>query len=310
MSDEIRVQITADSSGFSGGAADAESKVESLGGKLRDLKSEATSSGRTAKFFAEELTSIIPGAEGAAGSLKQLIAVGLSGGGAFAAFELAVAVLGHVNDAIKEEEQELKDLRTAHVETMNAVEDGVRTAARAYQGWQTATQALGQSLEDGVNAKVRALRQQADELRASTKDSLFGDVMGSDGAKIANIKAQIQALQATLAGGKTQSLLGGLQDKENISEQKRVGDETIALIASQSDQVFRIKTETEQRIAEVNRRMAKAAADANTELAQTFANEAFAINQAADAQIYDLRRSRALQFNSDMANSNRRISLK
>ena len=112
MSDsEISVKIGADSSDFEAGAESAGEASDGLAGKLRDLKSEGTSAGRTARFFAADLAEIIPGADGAAGSLQKLIQIGLEGfsiGGALTAAALAASTLKSAFEADAQAAAELR----------------------------------------------------------------------------------------------------------------------------------------------------------------------------------------------------------
>src|SRR5258706_9249346 len=100
----VEVRFGANAEGLRRGAGEAKQHVDSLLGKLREFKSEQVGQLRTAKFFANELTEIGGGADIAKGALRDLIAVGLSGGGIAMAFEGALFVLKRLHEHFKESE--------------------------------------------------------------------------------------------------------------------------------------------------------------------------------------------------------------
>src|SRR2546421_7471088 len=94
MADQVQVVIGADTSGIRRGATEAQGHIDGLLAHLKEFKQETVATGRQAKFFAAELAEIIPGADGAKSAIRDLIAVGLAGGGIGALVEGTKFLIG------------------------------------------------------------------------------------------------------------------------------------------------------------------------------------------------------------------------
>jgi hypothetical protein len=99
----VEVKINADASGFRSGSNEAKAHVDGLLSHIKEFKSEAVSSGRQARFFANELAEIVPGADGAKEAIRNLIAVGLGAGGIESMIAAAKLLVGVFHELTEEE---------------------------------------------------------------------------------------------------------------------------------------------------------------------------------------------------------------
>lgn len=130
---------------------------------LREFKSEATQNSRVAKFFANDLAAIIPGADGAAQSMRSLIAIGMGGASPFAAIELGVLIFEKVNEKIHEAEAEAKALADAYRHTARSAGDAFEAVERGLHP-VTQTQAAWGAEVRKVRDENRKLDDQIGEL--------------------------------------------------------------------------------------------------------------------------------------------------
>ena len=279
-------------------ASQASQEHEGFNETLRSFKKEAAGSAKVAGFYANKLDEVIPGASGAKSAVKGLIAAMLEGGGIGAGIEVAVVAFGQLREMIDEEHARASELRKVHREAFAAVEDGVRSAAHAYAAWHTATEGVERSLQEGVTVKVRALREQIDEIHAKTKESFFGDVFGSDAGKIQSLASQMRALQNSVSGRKGASLLDALQAKETLSEMERVAHEGIRITAEMGTEEFRIKTETSEKTHALDLKIGAATAKGLTDLAATYVTEKEQLETQSAEKVRRLRIAATNSFNS------------
>jgi hypothetical protein len=81
-----------------GGAKEAGGHIKDFSAVLREFKSEQVSDARTARFFAGELLSIVPAADGTKGALQDLISIGLSGSAFSAGIEAVKLITGLMHE--------------------------------------------------------------------------------------------------------------------------------------------------------------------------------------------------------------------
>src|SRR6266851_5811069 len=79
-SNVVEVRFGADISGLRSGAREAAGHVDSLRSVMLGMKAEATQTGRAARFFANDIASMIPASLDAKGAIQDLFAIMLSGG--------------------------------------------------------------------------------------------------------------------------------------------------------------------------------------------------------------------------------------
>jgi hypothetical protein len=107
------------------GAEGAKKKHEGFISTLREFKSEATQNSRVARFFANDLAAIIPGADGAGTALRSLIGIGLGGATVFSAIELGVFALERMKEKSEEAAVEAKKLNDAYTSVKQSASDAL-----------------------------------------------------------------------------------------------------------------------------------------------------------------------------------------
>lgn len=158
------------------GATAAGNPFEGLTDKLREFKGEATSNGRVARFLANELAEIVPGANAAGGAMKSLIAIGLGGASIFSGIELGVFALGKLNESMEETKKLAKEVSDAERDTGRAVQESLEAVERGLHP-TTATQAAWGAEVRKTNAENRKLEDQISTL--IPKVGGVGDTMKS-----------------------------------------------------------------------------------------------------------------------------------
>lgn len=168
MADQNTVQVVigANTEGIRRGSQEAQGAVDDILAKLKEFKGEAVQTGREARFFANELASIIPGAGGAAGALKELLAVGLSGSAIGAASE-AVKLLVGVFHELKEKENAAREQVQKYVDEADKSLEAVKTKVDALLlSWKNLTAAQTIAATDLQIAKDREKDADAEALKA------------------------------------------------------------------------------------------------------------------------------------------------
>lgn len=165
MSDPVTVVIGADTTGFRKGAQEAKDHVSSLIGSLKEFKSEAVSTGRSARFFATELAEVIPGAEGAKNAMRDLIKVGLSGFGMIGAIEGVIFVLKQLKEAGAEEEKQLKEIAEEYKKVGTEGKKAYEQIQRSLLGLSPAQMQWAKDVEATIEAlgKVRVAIKDVEE---------------------------------------------------------------------------------------------------------------------------------------------------
>lgn len=210
---KIELVISADASGFRRGAQEARDHVSSLLGDLKSFKSEAVSTGREARFFANELGSIIPGADGAKDAVRDLIAVGLAGGGIGAMVE-SVKLLATVFKEVTAEEDKAKEDFKKFIDDQTKSVDALKTSVeKMLLVMQGATRAQVLDFEqthdllEQKKVKTKALADATEYLAAVQKiaDDATSDAAGADIAllaaqkRVAGIQDELKAIDDLIA---------------------------------------------------------------------------------------------------------------
>lgn len=303
-------------SGFGGAANDATDHAESFSESLRELKSEATQTGRTANYFATQLTEIIPGAEGAGGALKKMFAIGLEGASLGSGLELAVLVLGTLKEKIQEHEREMVELRRLHFDTWTAIAEALRNVAREFETPLTRVQATMRGLMDGMQKQVAELKHQLGELITKDTQSTWsqalqvasGGLLGLDPA-IKSTKEKIEQLTEAmkkLSEGTSASISAAADE---YVRNTAVGYERIrSLAVANSDDIVRIQVETNNRLAEMQRTIPDSDPSKAGQLAM--------VKAEAEERVNELRRERLVEhakagvaIEMESANAYERIAL-
>jgi hypothetical protein len=161
MSDQaVVVKIGANIEQLRSGAREASGHIESLTSKLKEFKSEQVGQFRTARFFAAELQEIGLGADVAKGALRDLIAVGLSGGGIVMAFEGALFVLKRLHDHFKENEEAAKKLK----ETAEKLDDALLKIRDSFGPPKSATQQAWLDWLRPIHKEMDAIQKKIDDI--------------------------------------------------------------------------------------------------------------------------------------------------
>lgn len=130
--------MAASSRAVSQSAQNVEGRFLKLGATLKDFRREQMAQGRQARFLADEISSIIPGAEGAGGSLRGLLGIfveatagGLSLGLAFEAVKFGLEA---VNASAKEAADFQKILADAHTKATASLNEYLDAARQQTEG--------------------------------------------------------------------------------------------------------------------------------------------------------------------------------
>jgi len=161
----VEVRFGANAEGLRRGAGEAKQHVDSLLGKLREFKSEQVGQLRTAKFFANELTEIGGGADIAKGALRDLIAVGLSGGGIAMAFEGSLFVLKRLHEHFKESEEAAKKLK----ETSEKLDEALQKISDSFGPPKSETQKAWLAWLRPIEKEMEGLQKKIDDILEAGK---------------------------------------------------------------------------------------------------------------------------------------------
>jgi hypothetical protein len=212
-------------------AKGADKAQQGLLGTLRDVQREQRTQGRMAKFWASEITEIIPAAEGAKGALQGLIGFGVEGlmggvgiGLAIEGVKLLVALVS----SIGEEERKAQAAADKFAETL-----GKQTAAI----WKNV---------DALRARrehVPDFQYEAKQRLEERREDLGGRTLPEEQARLrAELAAADAALNARFAGGKAYDAGGGKWEtallnhkREELSIQQRLAQVTQQIIAIEAE---------------------------------------------------------------------------
>jgi hypothetical protein len=126
-------------------AQNVEGRFLKLGNVLKDFRREQVAQGRQARFLADEIASIVPGADAAGSSMRGLLGVfveatagGLSFGLAFEALKLGMEAVGR---AAKEAAEFQKMLSDAHAKATDSLNEYVVASQQMTEGQRLGAQA-------------------------------------------------------------------------------------------------------------------------------------------------------------------------
>jgi len=221
----------------------AKEKHEGLVSTMREFKKEATQNSRVARFFANDLAAIVPGASGAAGALRSLIGIGLGGASLFSGIELGVFALEHVTERFHEMAEEQKKAKeefakwTAELEAgSKKVVESVAAEMMAINGASKAEMAAHKDLTPLLDERL-----QWKEKLATAEHALAaaeGETAADEFAEIARAKAIADATMARadaiahlaqlshafVARAEPISHLGDAEDKEHARKAEEEHD--------------------------------------------------------------------------------------
>lgn len=260
---------------------------------LRDFKKEQMSNGRVARWYAGELTSIIPGAEGARGALQHLLAMGFEGFGLGLAIEAVALVLKVVAEHAQLAAENMEKLEKIGTDMGRKVAESLRDIEHELAGpwtkveevmYRTRTEALKrmQEIHDATDKETKKL--------GSFWHQLWQTLPGIETSKqkLAQLRAEAQEVLIALSETKKQSL--GTRNIETAAKDKEVTKERIAIEREGKDEIVRIRQEMINRVAEIDKRQ---------DLTQRQKNELrVAVEQGAMERIARIEEARAVQVNN------------
>jgi len=256
--DDAAQQMNASFKGLGEGAKHADKAHGSFLDTLKEFKKEQTQQTRYARFYANELASIVPGAGAAKNAVMGLggaMIEGLAGGGALAVgFELAKVGLESLNEMLNEEKKQEMELAEQHFKTFTAMSESIDKAAKGYVTLRSKTEELEVSLREGINKQVKEMRFQLEETlkHQGWLSKLFGS------SEVDALREKIAGLLTELNNPKVAGKLKLLQEEESIAEATKAADEMRRLFAGLGDETTRIRTETDIKLNEIDRRYREA----------------------------------------------------
>jgi hypothetical protein len=240
-----------------GGTDGGERSTRKFTDTLKEFKAEQTANSRTAAFFASQLASIIPGAEGATGALKSLINVGLEGFGIGVALEATMFILEQVGSALKDQEREAQELRKIHRDTWRAASDSLEDYQHGLSTTASEVDNVWRGISNKVRDQVRSVQDQIDDYQNSLAakfrnyagvipNFLFGAGFSS-GTVIDTVQQKIDKLVAKQSEAKgtltDPTILQKKQeaaDAEGVKKHREFLREQVRLEAETDDEIARI----------------------------------------------------------------------
>lgn len=172
----------------------ARSGLGGLVSRMQEFKAEQVQQGRTARFFASEISSIIPAATGGAGALRDLLGVFIEGAAGGMGFGLALEAIKFVVGQVTEEIQH-------HKKMQEALRDSVVASAGAQA--DAANRLLGAVIP--LTEAEKAAREEAGK---------WGPTLGQMAEKIEEVKKQGPGVVAWM-----KAMLGnssGLMEQQDV----------------------------------------------------------------------------------------------
>jgi hypothetical protein len=166
-----------------GDAATAAGKShEGLLGTLRAFKAEQVQQGRVAKFYASELTGIIPASAGASNALRGVLGAGVelaAGGGVLAVgFELAKVGIEAFNEKTEESQARAAELRAVYVKATDEIDKSFRAVRQSLQGELSAAGAAWQGDVNKTKDTLKELQNEIAEKTAKAGSSVWAQIKG------------------------------------------------------------------------------------------------------------------------------------
>lgn len=265
--DQAAQQFRTSLGGMASASASAAKEHVGLLGTLKEFKTEQVQGARIARFYGEELASIIPNAGGASSAIQGLLRVGLEGAaGGFGiglGIEVAMLALSGLADAVNRHEEKLKAVRKTATETWNSYSDAMEGVRQSYRGGQTEAMKAHQAQIEEQRKKVRGLWDEIKELAhdqgtwATIKDS-WADVFGGGrNEEIEKKLAQIKKVKQVMSGPKAAAELASAQAVENPEINRRVAAEIRSISAATASEITRINVEKRNKLEELERDQAK-----------------------------------------------------
>jgi hypothetical protein len=149
------------------GAGGADRNIGKLTDTLKDFKSEQTQNARLARFFAGELSSIVPGAEGAQAALSKVFAAFAGGFGAGFVLDAVVFGLGQVSEAMREDERQAQALRQIHRDTWRVAIDSLDEYQQGLSTTSGDVDKVWRGISKRVTDEVRKIQDEIDEYESS-----------------------------------------------------------------------------------------------------------------------------------------------
>jgi hypothetical protein len=239
--------------------------VEGITNSLQKFKTEQTQQARTARYFAQELADIIPGADGAKTALQSLISIGLGVGGVAVAFDIVATGLRALSDHLEENDKRAREMRKAFRDAASTAADAMDGVERALHP-QTKTQAAWSDAVKQTRNEIRELQAQMEETStgwgAKVRNVLHGMTTNAAGKSdaftikgtdelIKPLEDQIKAKIAGLASQRPN------RDKVEADERKKQAEATTrelaALEAGLADEITKINVDKKNRIEELEK---------------------------------------------------------
>jgi hypothetical protein len=270
--------------GMGDASASARKAQDGLLSTLRAFKSEQVQQGRIAKFYASELTSIIPASAGASTALRGVLGAGIelaAGGGAlFAGFELAKVGIEVFTAQAQLSEQRALELRQAYTKTTDEIDRAFRGVTQSMAGELSKT---GSAWQGEINRTKDSLKELQNEIVEKTNKAgttIWAQIKGT-WAEISNAVAQ-----ANEEGRRADALAAGVTEEQlgpRRSERVNSGeDDEIAQM--QAKQLAMIKALDDRKAAE-----RKLAAAEEIKIAGSTAVEVEAIEAKHSGRIAEIR---------------------
>ena len=271
-----------------------EEKTGGLTDTLREFKSEATQNSRVAKFFANDLAAIIPGADGAGKSMRALFAIGLGGASPFAAIELGIAVVEQLNDAMKESVEQAKKLGEAYRSSFESASKAFTDAQKTYSSsFSTKVDDAFTKALDERNVKMAEIRKQmrdtveeGNTFWAGLKQGLTGGLAGGVEDRLFNLSLQLSNVRKGFNDARP--VFDTAKINETHKQNADLDREIAVMEAGLADEIVRINAEKDIKLAAARERVIE---DVGVKAALLATIEA-----EADEKIVRLKSDRRAQF--------------
>lgn len=247
--------------GLGTSSKEASKHVEGFGAVLKEFKSEQVQQARTARFFANEITSIIPATGGASSALKGFLGVaveGLSGGGAvLVGFELAKFALEQLTETITENEKEAAKLRGVYADTAASISKSLKGVRDSLEPI-TDTMKAWRAEEDKVRENARKTAQEAGNYYHSWA-STFQDLahlatLGFADSSEEKIKKMMRSVSVERKALKDkEEERDRTAEDEGLHRHEKFLREEIGLEAATKDQIAKLRADLKTKIEEINR---------------------------------------------------------
>lgn len=200
-SDPIDIKITGNASGFRSAVDEASKLQDMLRGKLIELKQEHVASGRVARFYATEISSMVPASEAAREAIQSLVKVVLAEGAfgvAIAGVGLLVASFHAVSEAIDHSKEHFKKLEEDSEQYAKKIQKHVADVTAALRGETEAEKVLHDASsflieKIGLTRQLAAVQEELDDIGANTDENgAVADVVALNEATKRQIELKTQ----------------------------------------------------------------------------------------------------------------------